>query len=809
MDIKNKKITIGEVYELFKKYGDLGLEVNTPYGYKHIEYCDITERDSKVVRVKTENGYTLDCAPKHRVKKPNGKFVNVEDVIIGDNVLTVDGSSKIITKELMPYTKDLYDIQVAEVKQYYSNGILSHNSTFMNALVWLLFGNIDKAKTFDEVINMYNGATFANVSAVLLIEGEEIKIERSVERIFKKKSGEYQKTVSSLKFMKLQPNGEYAEDDKEEDRNATEKKIRENIGTLNEFLMTIVCTGDNIFDIIKAKATERGQTLSRFLGLEIFERKLEAVKTLYNEWKIKSNLGKYTTADLATQIEDNITLIGNYDTLINEKTIDFNKVNNKKSELENEIDNLQSLLYNDIDSSLLNKTEADFKNEIESIERDINSFKIKINELNEKIKTDIDEFNENEFNNNLTKITSEENEIRQIRSLIQGNFQKEINDVERNIRLIENENSRLDGEMSTLRSTIKALKEGDKCPECGQKLENVDHTEVIQSKISEGVAKKAKVDENKVKISELNQDIDAIKAKIELEEAKITTHETNIKELRAKNDVLNSQQLLIKQNDIYKLSKDKIEVDIERLELKKSSVETSLERFIADKEKIVRNNNIKSQIQDKKIEVTVCEEQIRQLQRVIVENTTNKNNLTLKNEELEELITKIKKEEHIAKVFEIYMVMVGKNGISKSIMRKSIPLLNMELGKFLKDSALFTVEIEINEKNNEVEFWKVDNETGTKASIATGSGYEKTIASLAIRIVNSKINTLPKPSLLLIDEIFSTVDNENLELVKMFLDKVTTTIDNVFIITHNELVKEWGNHIINVTKENNISKVSF
>ena len=83
------------------------------------------------------------------------------------------------------------------------------------------------------------------------------------------------------------------------------------------------------------------------------------------------------------------------------------------------------------------------------------------------------------------------------------------------------------------------------------------------------------------------------------------------------------------------------------------------------------------------------------------------------------------------------------------------------------------------------------------------------MGALALRIVYSKVNSLPKPSLLFIDEIFSTVANENLELIKIFIDKIAEGFDNIFMISHNELVKEWADNIITVTKENKISTLSF
>ena len=63
-----------------------------------------------------------------------------------------------------------------------------------------------------------------------------------------------------------------------------------------------------------------------------------------------------------------------------------------------------------------------------------------------------------------------------------------------------------------------------------------------------------------------------------------------------------------------------------------------------------------------------------------------------------------------------------------------VPFINNELGVLLSDSAEFTLELKMNEKN-EVEFWMVDNNSGLEKLMRSGSGYERTVASLALRAV--------------------------------------------------------------------------
>jgi DNA repair exonuclease SbcCD ATPase subunit len=124
----------------------------------------------------------------------------------------------------------------------------------------------------------------------------------------------------------------------------------------------------------------------------------------------------------------------------------------------------------------------------------------------------------------------------------------------------------------------------------------------------------------------------------------------------------------------------------------------------------------------------------------------------------------------------------------------------------MEDSSYFKLEIRINDKS-EVEFIQVDNNTGVEKLMVSGSGYEKTIASLALRSVLSKVCSLPKPNLVVFDEVFGKISNDNLEMVSEFFVKIKDYFDKVFVITHNPMVSQWADSVVKITKQNNISKL--
>ena len=151
------------------------------------------------------------------------------------------------------------------------------------------------------------------------------------------------------------------------------------------------------------------------------------------------------------------------------------------------------------------------------------------------------------------------------------------------------------------------------------------------------------------------------------------------------------------------------------------------------------------------------------------------------------------------------MDIIGKNGISKLVLRKALPLVNGELKRILNGVCDFDVEVKI-DSDNSVAFYLIHDEV--YSNLASGSGFEQTVASLALRSVLSKISTFSKPSFVVFDEVLGGVSEENYDKVKLLYDKIVSDYQCILFITHNSVYKEWANSIISVKKEKNISTIS-
>lgn len=119
-------------YEIMTDSGWQDLEA----AYKTIPY--------QVWKIKTKD-FFLDCADEHIVFTKDLKEVYVKDLQRGDEIMTEKGPQKIISVKKTNKIENMYDVAVKdENHRFYSNGILSHNSTLLTIFsLWMVCFNED------------------------------------------------------------------------------------------------------------------------------------------------------------------------------------------------------------------------------------------------------------------------------------------------------------------------------------------------------------------------------------------------------------------------------------------------------------------------------------------------------------------------------------------------------------------------------------------------------------------------------------------------------------------------------------------
>ena len=763
-------------------------------------------------------------------------------------------------------------------------------TTLLNAIVFLLFGSTFSTKKNEEIFNLYTDKNEVKVSGIIQIDDHDFRLDRTLSRKPKKKGSAEWSYSSVFNFFKLNPDGTEA-NETEEQRKETEKVLKQNIGDIDDFLLTIIATSDNLEDLIHAGATDRGKIFSRFMGLDILQEKGDIGKTLYAEYQkgLKSN--QYNTEQLKGEIDLHKEEISNikedildrqtkidaikldiealiiqkdnllkdvvkidpevvklsYTTLLSDKSTSETTLLEKETQhknLKTNIDGLEHHYEETKYNSLLEKEKellsilSKYKSNLDTIKEENTKLELKLSEKDLIDKTIIDLEN---------KIKEKES------SILEHMFNQEVldtlNEEHKSLALESNHNSM--DKVST-QKLIKQLEEGEFCPTCKRKLEDVDHTEEI-NQLKDKVSKIEIIIDNNIKdLTELSRkidiqkgeklkldgnllierDIEKLKSSIEINKTRLesmteaqNTIETNKGRISKGEELIKTKQseldviledikyqkeqkgiLDTKLNNEILLSR--IELDVERLKNKLNTILSNIQKYEDNVVNIENNRTIEVKTNVLQFDINTKSAEMNGYLEDIAVFQVNIDNINKSILDKENIIKTIAIEEKYVKTFDFYIEMFGKNGIVKLILRDKIPYINDRLNDLLGDLTNFSIKVNMNDKK-ELEFVMSDNATGLDKFLYTGSGFERTMGALALRQVLVEINCLPKFNMLFLDEVLGKVGKMNLDKVEMLLSRIKDSYDNVMFITHNEETKSWGDFNIVVTKEDNISRIDL
>ena len=625
----------------------------------------------------------------------------------------------------------------------------------IDLLKFLLFGTNERYRTQSELFNKHiPEATNITVEGCICIDGSDYIIKRVISRPALERRTPASKTTQKVEYYKIVGDSkeeleEYIDDQQEENSIKTNKVIKEAIGRETDFDLIMSVSGKSLDDLIEKKDTERGRLLARWIGLLPIEEKDVLAREKYNT-EIKPFLlsNRYNTESLTQEIQA-------FEVNIKTLTAEIKKLKKENKELDKEIENLE-------------KTRNTLLSSKKTIDENI--LKIDITTLNRKITDCISagKIKKDE----LDQIDKELKEIGEVDFSVEEYDKLQADLIKRN------------GEIATITEryknaehNLKHLQSSQFCPVCGRELQNFD----------------------KKKLEEFKKEVDKI-----LEEGKVKREEQ--KQAQEKVDKLKTNRELYTKKTQIITKKAALELNVERLRNEYKDLSATKKEYEANSEAIDKNNAIDIQIRNNDIVIRTK----RGTKEMNVGNISN-NEATIKshNEQIEErktLIKKLSEEEILIKNWKIYLDLVGKNGISKMVLRKTLPIINARLSQLLLDVCDFDVEVMIDDKSD-VKFFMIKD--GKYSNLHGGSGFELTASALALRSVLSDMSTIPRCSTIVMDEILGRVAKENYDNIKSLIDKISSGYEHVINITHLDDFKDFCDTHIVVKKENNISKLSL
>jgi len=135
-----------------------------------------------------------------------------------------------------------------------------------------------------------------------------------------------------------------------------------------------------------------------------------------------------------------------------------------------------------------------------------------------------------------------------------------------------------------------------------------------------------------------------------------------------------------------------------------------------------------------------------------------------------------------------------------------LPIINQEIAKILVNVVAFEVFFEDDGKHLKMFIKHLRHDA---RPLSMGSGAEKTIAAMAIRLALLSVSNLPRPDIFILDEPGTALDENNMEGFVRILDMVKSYFKTVLLISHLDSLKDCVDTQIVIDKEGDYAHVKI
>ena len=195
----------------------------------------------------------------------------------------------------------------------------------------------------------------------------------------------------------------------------------------------------------------------------------------------------------------------------------------------------------------------------------------------------------------------------------------------------------------------------------------------------------------------------------------------------------------------------------------------------------------------------LVEKELNKLRKEILDLYKNVGSLEQQHEELgkqKESFLSLQEEYTTA---DLFLKCMHPNGISYDIIKRRLPLINSEISKILTNIVEFEIFFENEESKLDI---SIKHPSHDPRPIELGSGAEKTIAAMAIRLALLNVSTLPKGDVFILDEPGTALDAENMEGFVRILEMIKSQFKTVLLISHLDSLKDIVDQQIAIEKNN-------
>lgn len=643
----------------------------------------------------------------------------------------------------------------------------SGKSTLLDALAFCCFDRCSRTKKAKHVLNNKK----ANFHCKFQFELG--KYDYFIERHAKKHNSGHVKV--NVDFWRVDSSGN-VESLNGEQRDDTNKAIRQYLGSYEDFVLTALSLQNNNTGFIDKSQRERKELLSQFLDIDIFEQQYQIGHEDIRE--TAALIREYKRQDFSTALAGASTLISQY-------TGSYEQMKTDKLEHEEMKSNLNEIVVNltrdlkPVDSTL---------SDPEAIQSDIDIFETQL------IKCREDKLTQTEL------IKSQNKLIKEAKVKVD-----KINEDELNSQVSElNEN------IGYLASSQHALK---------LKEVKLSHAEKMISKLD-----KHEWDED-CSYCMANPWLKETKLVADLHPRLINERDDILDNITAYNKKIEHTQYILKPADKL-VALDKMKQFVSDKEIELTSMEHQLDNIKWDiqanknsvreekanlKEALKQIHNIEfnkkksGEIVEIKDEINIVSIELKELDSKIL-NLSGKLKMAEKSKkDALDSINRLKELEQQYIGYEYYQKSVQRNGVPYHLITRALPQIEAEINNILGQIVEFSMVLHTDGKNINAQIvYDDDNHWPLELT----SGMEKFISSLAIRTSLINVSNLPRPNFLAIDEGFGVLDSDNLSSMYMLFDYLKSQFGFVLCISHIDAMKDIVDKLIEIKKVNGYSEIN-
>lgn len=645
----------------------------------------------------------------------------------------------------------------------------SGKSSVIDSLLYGAFNTTSKNNRKNvNVINQNKDKARAKLT--LSIDNDQYVIERE--------SKKYTKKLKGVVSIEAKTDVEFNSDSNllnGIDRSDTDKLIRRYIGTYDDFALTSMSSQFGSLAFISEGSTRRKEILSKFLDLDTFDK--------------KQKLAKEDSSDLKALIKKQESL--DYDTLIKAKESDAislkKTLDDKKEQLKSAVETHERLIQEvgQVEYELKNQNIPNFVNMTleeaqelrvknialsEKYTQQIETLNLKakqIKELIDSIALEADDINLNELTEEQTDIKSKTDKY----SVLLSNVDKAMSNLD------------------TYNGKIKLLNVvpcGDSFPTC--KFIKDAHE-------AKSLADKEQQELEDLKKSQADGRVEYLYQRNRLAEIKDLLDKQY--QLRNKTSKLTSEYMtLVNENmNAPRLGKKMADEEVSFMDqiISYHTAQAAVNELLNKKETLSESLTIAaSKRQNLEKEINKIFADLGSKVEAVRQARSNKKEYQSNLEQYN--------------VYDLYLKCMHPNGIPYEIIKNNLPVINTEVQRILANIVDFEVYLENDEDKLEL---MIKHPRYDPRPLEMGSGAEKTLASIAIRLALITITSLPKPDIFIMDEPGTALDESNLDGFIKILDLIKTQFKTVILISHLEALKECVDTQIQIEKVDGFAHINI